>query len=144
MRPAAFACLLATLSLLTASVTLARQRRPAAGDAAHADPAAVKWFREARFGMFIHWGVYSELGRGEWVMQNEGIPISEYEKLAPKFNPTEFNAHEWVRLASDAGAKYITITSKHPDGFCMYDSKLTDYNILSRTPYHRDPMKELA
>src|SRR5438093_10382137 len=89
------------------------------------DPKAVQWFRDARFGMFIHWGVYSELGRGEWVMQNEGIPISEYEKLPPRFNPAEFNAHEWVKLASDAGAKYITITSKHHDGFCMYDSKLT-------------------
>ena len=110
----------------------------------HADPKAVEWFREARFGMFIHWGVYSLLGRGEWVMQNESIPISEYEKLPPRFNPTQFNAHDWVKLAKDSGIRYITITSKHHDGFAMYGTKLSDYNIVDRTPFKRDPLKELA
>jgi alpha-L-fucosidase len=110
----------------------------------HADPASVKWFRQARFGMFIHWGIYSLLGRGEWVMNNEKIPIAEYENLAPQFNPTEFNAHEWVQLAKEAGAKYITITSKHHDGFCMFNSRLTDWDIIDRTPFKRDPLKELA
>jgi len=108
------------------------------------DPQAVRWFRDARFGMFVHWGVYSLIGRGEWVMQNEGIPISEYEKLPPRFNPTKFNARQWVKMVKDSGMKYITITSKHHDGFCMFGSKLTDYNIVDRTPFKRDPMKELA
>jgi alpha-L-fucosidase len=113
-------------------------------DALKGDAKAAQWFRDARFGMFVHWGVYSLLGRGEWVMQNEGIPISEYEKLPPRFDPTEFNAREWVKMVKASGIRYITITSKHHDGFCMFDSKLTDYDIVDRTPYHRDVMKELA
>ncbi|HLJ55264.1 MAG TPA: alpha-L-fucosidase [Chthonomonadaceae bacterium] len=108
------------------------------------DPNSVHWFRTARFGMFVHWGVYSLLGRGEWVMNNEGIPISEYEKLPPQFNPTRFDARQWVKMAKDSGIRYITITSKHHDGFCMFHSKLTDYNIVDRAPFKRDPMKELA
>jgi alpha-L-fucosidase len=108
------------------------------------DPTAVAWFRNARFGMFVHWGVYSLLGRGEWVMQNESIPIVEYEKLPPQFNPVKFNAHDWVKMAKDSGMRYITITSKHHDGFCMFGTKLTDYNIVDRTPFKRDPMMELA
>jgi alpha-L-fucosidase len=108
------------------------------------DPKSVQWFRNARFGMFVHWGVYSLLGRGEWVMQNEGIPIAKYEELPPQFNPTKFNARDWVKMVKDAGMKYITITSKHHDGFCMFATKLTDYNIVDRTPFKRDPLKELA
>lgn len=110
----------------------------------HADAKAVQWFRDAKLGMFVHWGVYSELGRGEWVMQNEGIPISEYENLAPRFNPTRFNAKEWVRLAKDSGIRYITITSKHHDGFAMFNSQLTDWDIVDRTPYRKDVLKLLA
>jgi alpha-L-fucosidase len=109
-----------------------------------ADPASVEWFRNARFGMFVHWGVYSLIGHGEWVMNNEGIPISQYEKLPPQFNPTKFDAHAWVKMAKDSGIKYITITSKHHDGFCMFNSKLTDYNIVKATPFKRDVMKDLA
>jgi alpha-L-fucosidase len=109
-----------------------------------ADSDAVRWFREARFGMFIHWGVYSLHGRGEWVMQNESIPVPEYEKLPGRFNPVNFNAREWVSLARESGMKYITITSKHHDGFCMFDSRLTDYDIVDRTPFKRDVLKELA
>lgn len=109
-----------------------------------ADPSAVEWFREARFGMFIHWGVYSLLGRGEWVMNNERISIAEYQKLPGQFNPTKFSARDWVRLAKDSGQKYITITSKHHDGFCMYRSALTDFNIVDATPFRRDPTEELA
>src|SRR5215831_8842700 len=82
---------------------------------------ARRWFQDAKFGMFIHWGVYSVLGDGEWVMNNKKIPVSEYEKLAPQFNPSSFNAAEWVGLAKAAGMKYITITSKHHDGFAMFD-----------------------
>jgi len=93
-----------------------------------------QWFQDAKFGLFIHWGVYSVLGRGEWVMNNEKIPIREYEKLPAQFNPTEFDPAAWVALAKAAGMKYITITSKHHDGFAMFDSKVSDWNIVERTP----------
>ncbi len=112
------------------------------------------WWREARFGMFIHWGVYAVpagvwkgediAGIGEWVMCRAKIPVAEYEQLAGDFNPVKFDAEEWVTLAKDAGMKYIVITSKHHDGFAMFDSPSNDYNIVARTPWGRDPMKELA
>lgn len=102
------------------------------------------WFQDARFGLFIHWGVYSLLGDGEWVMNNQQIPIKTYEKLPAFFNPIDFNPAEWVQMAKDAGMKYITITSKHHDGFAMYDSKVSDYNIVKKTPYGKDVLKMLA
>ena len=105
---------------------------------------ARRWFQDAKFGMFIHWGVYSVLGDGEWVMNNKKIAVSEYEKLGPQFNPSSFNAAEWVGLAKSAGMKYITITSKHHDGFAMFGSKVSDYDIVDRTPYHKDPIRMLA
>src|SRR3981081_16973 len=80
---------------------------------------ARQWFQDNKFGLFIHWGVYSVMGHGEWVMNNEKIPVTEYEKLPAQFNPTDFNPAEWVAMAKDAGMKYITITSKHHDGFAM-------------------------
>ena len=104
----------------------------------------LKWWQEARFGLFIHWGIYSIPGRGEWVMYNERIPVREYEKLAPQFNPTKFDADEWVRLAKDAGMKYIVITAKHHDGFSMFDTAVSDFNIMKATPFKRDILKELA
>ncbi|MFN2234049.1 MAG: alpha-L-fucosidase, partial [Anaerolineales bacterium] len=103
----------------------------------------LQWFQDARFGMFIHWGLYSLIGRGEWVMHNEKIPVPEYEKLLPQFNPVQFNADEWVQLAVDAGQKYLVITSRHHDGFSMYDTALSDYKITN-TPFQRDPLAELA
>jgi alpha-L-fucosidase len=106
--------------------------------------ASRQWFQDAKFGIFIHWGVYSVLGRGEWVMQIEKIPISEYEKLPPQFNPTLYNAAEWVDLFKAAGARYVTITSKHHDGFAMFDSKVSDYDIVDRTPYKKDVLEALA
>ena len=106
--------------------------------------AARQWFQDARFGLFVHWGVYSVLGDGEWVMNNRRIPSSDYEKLPALFNPEAFDAAEWVALAKSAGMKYITITSKHHDGFAMFDSKVSDYNIVSRTPYKKDVLKLLA
>jgi alpha-L-fucosidase len=106
--------------------------------------AAREWFQDARFGMFVHWGVYSVLGDGEWVMNNRKIPVADYEKLPAFFNPISFDAAQWVSLAKAAGMKYITITSKHHDGFAMFDSKVSDYNIVARTPYKKDPMKALA
>jgi alpha-L-fucosidase len=102
------------------------------------------WFEQARFGLFIHWGVYSVLGKGEWVMFNDKIPVAEYEKLPPRFNPSEFDAAEWVRMAKDAGMKYITITSKHHDGFAMWGTEQGDWDIVDRTPYAKDPLKMLA
>jgi alpha-L-fucosidase len=105
--------------------------------------SSVEWFRKARLGIFIHWGIYSILGRGEWVMHNEKISIQEYEKLATRFNPVGFNAEEWVSVFKDAGAKYITFTTKHHDGFCMYDSRLTDYKV-TKTPFRRDVLRELT
>jgi alpha-L-fucosidase len=120
--------------------------RPLRAEAPRAPEATPQqqWFRDAKFGMFIHWGVYSVLGDGEWVMNEKKIPVSEYEKLAPKFNPTEFNAAAWVALAKAAGVKYITITSKHHDGFAMFATKQSDWNIVDRTPYKKDPLKMLA
>ncbi len=105
---------------------------------------AREWFQDARFGMFIHWGVYSLEGRGEWVMFDENIPIREYEKLPPQFNPVNFDSDQWCRMAADAGVRYITITSKHHDGFAMWDSKVSDYDIMDRTPYRRDVLAMLA
>jgi len=118
---------------------------PAAQPAAEVQPLSVRgpWFRDARFGMFIHFGMYAVLKRGEWVMYRERILIPEYEKLIPQFNPSRFNAREWVDLAKAAGQRYITITSKHHEGFCMFDSKLTDYKI-TRTPFGRDLIGELV
>jgi len=109
-----------------------------------ANLAAREWFQDARFGLFVHWGVYSVLGDGEWVMNNRRIPIADYEKLPALFNPVEFDPVEWVALAKAAGMKYITITSKHHDGFAMFDSKVSDYDIVERTPYRKDVLKALA
>ena len=105
---------------------------------------ARKWFEEAKFGLFIHWGVYSVLGDGEWVMNNQNISIKEYERLPGFFNPIEFDADEWVKMAKEAGMKYITITSRHHDGFSMFDSAASDYNIIDKTPYGKDVLKMLS
>ena len=116
--------------------------------------ARMEWWREARFGMFIHWGLYSIPagtwngkqipGIGEWIMNNASIPVADYKALAPKFNPTAFSAHDIVALAKSAGMKYIVITSKHHDGFAMFDSKADPFNIVAATPFKRDPLQELA
>ncbi|HEY6108333.1 MAG TPA: alpha-L-fucosidase, partial [Gemmatimonadales bacterium] len=106
--------------------------------------AARQWYRDARFGMFVHWGVYSLLGQGEWVMQNREIPVDAYEWLATTFDPVKFDAREWVSLAKAAGVRYITITSRHHDGFSMFATRATRYNIVDWTPFKRDPLRELA
>ena len=105
---------------------------------------AREWFQDAKFGLFIHWGVYSVLGDGEWVMNNQNISKSEYERLPKFFNPTEYDAEKWVLMAKNAGMKYITITSRHHDGFSMFDSNASDYNIVKKTPYGKDILKLLA
>ena len=117
------------------------------------------WWREARFGMFIHWGLYSVLGgewqgldygkemggaSAEWIMLSAKIPRDDYAALAKQFNPVKFDARTWVGLAKQAGMKYIVITAKHHDGFSMFGSTLTPYNVVDATPFHRDVVKELA
>jgi alpha-L-fucosidase len=105
---------------------------------------ARKWFQDAKFGLFIHWGVYSVLGDGEWIMENRPINRTDYAKLPAFFNPVKFDPAAWVALAKAAGMKYITITSKHHDGFAMFDSKLTDWDVVARTPYGKDVIAMLA
>ena len=104
----------------------------------------LEWWKESKLGLFVHWGLYSLLGRGEWVMYTERIPAGEYRKLVAKFNPKEFHAKEWVQFAKKAGMKYIVVTAKHHDGFSMFHTKLSDYNVVDATPFGRDPMAELA
>ena len=114
-------------------------------DAVPAERAAAReWYRDAKFGMFIHWGVYSLLGQGEWVMQNRPIAVRDYQWLATTFNPAAFDARAWVSLAKAAGVKYITITARHHDGFSMFATRATPYNIVDWTPFQRDPLHELA
>ncbi|MDE5419057.1 alpha-L-fucosidase [Labilibaculum sp. DW002] len=112
----------------------------------------LEWWSEARFGMFIHWGLYAQDGcfwkgkdgRSEHMMRNLQIPIAEYEKIADEFNPSDFNADQWVKIAKDAGMKYMVLTSKHHDGFAMFNSPSNKYNIVEQTPWKRDPVRELT
>src|SRR5260370_32134206 len=116
--------------------------------------ARLDWFRDARLGMFIHWGLYAIPagewqgqqipGIGEWIMLRARIPVAEYERLADGFNPVEFDADAWASLAAAAGAKYLVITAKHHDGFSMFKSDVSDYTIEAATPFKRDPMQALA
>ncbi|MBK7028224.1 MAG: alpha-L-fucosidase [Bacteroidales bacterium] len=111
----------------------------------------MKWWREARFGMFIHWGLYSipagewkeSKDHAEWIRTTAEIPLEEYDQFLSQFNPVKFNAEEWVKIAKDAGMKYIVLTSKHHDGFCLFDSRYTDFDVMS-TPFKRDILKELS
>ncbi|RFZ83390.1 alpha-L-fucosidase [Mucilaginibacter terrenus] len=105
---------------------------------------ARKKFQDLKFGLFIHWGIYSILGDGEWVMNEKRIPYDSYKRLADFFNPQDFDAKAWVAFAKNAGMKYITITSRHHDGFSMFATKKSSYNIVDATPYHKDPLMELA
>lgn len=105
---------------------------------------ARKEFSDSRFGIFIHWGIYAEIGKGEWVMHNENLNYREYPKLAEKFNPTQFDASQWVKAIKKSGAKYITFTSRHHDGFSMYNTKASKYNVVKATPFKRDIIGELS
>jgi len=120
--------------------------------AASARDRRMAWWREAKFGMFIHWGIYAvpagewkgRKGHGEWIMHTAQIPVKQYELFARQFNPVKFSAREWVGLAKKAGMKYIVITTKHHDGFCLFDSQFTGYDIMDAAPFKRDIMKELS
>jgi hypothetical protein len=149
-------CLIAALLLSGSFETLLFGATPdsAAPAAPLLQDGKMQWFREAKFGLFIHWGLYALPagewkgqpipGIGEWIMNRAQIPVKDYEQLAPKFKPVRFNAEQWVQMAEDAGMKYIVITSKHHDGFAMYHSQVSKYNIYDATPFRRDPIKELA
>lgn len=123
-------------------------------DTKEARDKRLQWWREARFGMFIHWGLYAipagvwkgkeEPWIGEWIMNRARIPVKEYAELAKQFDPVKFNADTWVGIARNAGMKYLTITSKHHDGFAMFGSKVSSYNVVDATPWHHDPMKDLS
>ncbi len=115
----------------------------------------LEWFREAKYGLFIHWGLYAipagqwkdgrrSLGLGEWIQNRLKIPVRDYEALTKEFNPTKFNPDEWVQLAQDAGMKYIVITSKHHDGFALFKSSVSRFNVVDATPYGKDILKQLA
>ena len=130
----------------------AGEKSPAIQETEEERDQRMAWWRDARFGLFIHWGLYAipagewkgETRHAEWILTTAQIPVKEYEKFALQFNPVKFDAKEWVRMAKDAGMKYIVITSKHHDGFCLFDSKRTDYDVMDATPFQRDIMKELA
>jgi alpha-L-fucosidase len=144
LNPKTIAPLLALSLLAAAQFCSAAESKPE-------HDQRMSWFREARFGMFIHWGLYSvpagewngKTNYGEWFLEETKMPVSEYEKFAGQFNPVKFDARAWVSRAKEAGMKYIVITTKHHDGFGMFPSSLTDWCIKS-TPFQRDPLKELA
>lgn len=140
--------------LACTGLTACNASEPEPGAAAQARATDVEWFRDAKFGMFIHWGMSSELGGvwdgkryygiTEWLMRRGEIMSYDYKAAASRFNPVDFDAKEWVAIAKDAGARYIVITSKHHDGFAMFDTKVNDFDIVDATPFGRDPLKELT
>jgi alpha-L-fucosidase len=149
MRRSLFAVLLGMAVVITGSAQTSAPRPP--------DPAREKrleWFRDAKYGMFIHWGLYAIpagewkgqrcLGLGEWLMNRCKVPVGEYEQLTKQFNPVRFDADAWVQLAQDAGMKYIVITAKHHDGFALFKSAASPYNVVDATPYKKDILKQLA
>jgi alpha-L-fucosidase len=107
-------------------------------------PLPTRWYDDARFGLGIDCGVYTLVGRDEFVMRDDKLPASEYAKLIARFNPTRFNADDLVKLAKSSGAKYLTFTAKHPDGFCLFATALSDYDVVDGSPYRRDLVKVLA
>ena len=135
-------------NLVTPPPLAAQESHPAAPmrdpETAAQHDARMAWWREAKFGMFIHWGLYAIPADGEWHMRAHKVPLAEYKKYAAEFNPTRFNADEWAALAQDAGMKYMVLTTKHHDGFAMFHSEASDYNIYDATPFKRDPLKELS
>jgi alpha-L-fucosidase len=145
---------LLALAISAAPAGAGPQAPVSAPDSPEAKQARLAWFKDAKYGLFIHWGLYAIPagewkgkripGIGEWIMNRAKIPVGEYEQLAKQWNPVKFDADAWVRLAKDAGMKYIVITSKHHDGFALYDSKVSTWDVVDATPFKRDILKELA
>lgn len=148
-----------TLAIIAGTLALGAMHLDAAEEAEPERDARMAWWREARFGMFVHWGAYAQMagvwdgkridagvghGIGEWIMYNAKIPVADYAREAAKFNPAEFDADAWVRLAKEAGQRYIIITTKHHDGFALFQSKASPFNIVDHTPFKRDVIEELA
>ncbi len=132
------------LALMSAAGIALRSGAPAAAATSDADrERRMQWWHQAKFGMFIHWGLYSVLGRHEWAMENEGIPVREYEQLAKQFTPHPNAAREWAKLARRAGMKYMVMTTKHHEGFCLFNTKLTDY-CAPQQACGRDLVKEFV
>ncbi|MDB4882330.1 MAG: hypothetical protein JWL95_1096 [Gemmatimonadetes bacterium] len=139
---------------LTATALSPALAQTVAPETAAQKDARMAWWRDAQFGMFIHWGAYSvpagvyhgerTPGIGEWIMSHSKVPVAEYEQFVRAFNPTLYDAEQWVRTAKDAGMKYIILTSKHHDGFALFDSKVSRYDMVDAAPYHRDALKALA
>lgn len=149
MRQSCFATLLG-VTLMTGSAP----QTPAARPPDAAKEQRLQWFRQAKYGMFIHWGLYAIpagewngrrcLGLGEWLMNRCQVPVRDYEQLTKQFNPAKYDPDAWVQLAQDAGMKYIVITSKHHDGFALFKSAVSPYNVVDATPYGKDILKQLA
>ena len=154
MNPKHIALLAFTMLSISVQSQQAKSVDPRANETKEQRDARMKWWREARFGMFIHWGVYSVPagtydgkqigGIGEWIMRSANIPVARYEEYAKQFNPEKFNATEWVGYAKAAGMKYIVMTAKHHDGFAMYPTKVSDWNITARSTFKRDPIGEMS
>lgn len=148
------AALMVPLLLASSALSLLAQTSAPDPNSPEAKQARLAWFKDAKYGLFIHWGLYAipagewkgkEIpGLGEWIMNRGQIPVKEYEQLTKQWNPVKFDADAWVQLAQDAGMKYIVITSKHHDGFALFDSKVSRYNVVAATPFHRDILKELS
>jgi alpha-L-fucosidase len=146
--------LLTTMMCLALAAAAQAQPAQPATDTPEAKQARLAWFREAKFGLFIHWGLYAIPagewkgkripGIGEWIMFRTPVPVAEYEALAQQFNPVKFDAAAWVQLAKDAGMRYMVITSKHHDGFALYGSKVSPYNVVDATPCKRDVRRDLS
>ena len=152
-RHATLAVAMSCSALASVVHAQAPARTEAPADSA-AREARLVWFREAKYGLFIHWGLYAIPagqwkgqaipGIGEWIMNRAKVPVTEYAQLASKFNPVKFDADAWVRMAKDAGMKYIVITAKHHDGFALFKSAASPFNVVDATPFRRDVLKELA
>ena len=143
--------LITVFAVSSAQLGMAAEGVPPVSETRAERDARMQWFRDAKFGMFIHWGVYAvpagewngKTDYAEWIMENAKIPASQYETFQKQFNPVKFDAQKWVAIAKDAGVKYIVITSKRHDGFAMFDTKQTDWSIID-SPYKHDPLKDLA
>jgi alpha-L-fucosidase len=145
-NPKPFRLLASLLAAIQLTATVQSSGAEAVGSGAAvetstAHDARMAWWREARFGMFIHWGLYAIPGRGEWVQWNEQIPVEEYARLAGQFNPTNFNPNAWAETAKAAGMKYMVLTARHHDGFCLFDDKGNNFTSV-KTAAQRDLVAE--